>query len=55
MTAFLFNVGLAVISALLPGRAAGRLVRMRESGQITGPAVRINARRTRQTRGQAIA
>jgi hypothetical protein len=49
MTAFRFNVGLAV------GLGAGRLVRMRESGQISRPAARVNARRVRQTRGQAIA
>jgi hypothetical protein len=49
MTVFRFNVVLAV----RPG--AGRLVRMGESGQINRPAARINARRTRQTRGQAIA
>jgi hypothetical protein len=49
MTVSRFNVGLAV------PLGAGRLVRMRESGQITCPAARVNARRTRQTRGQAIA
>jgi hypothetical protein len=49
MAAVGFNVGLAV------GWRAGRLVRMRESGQIIRPAATQNARPSRQTRGQAIA
>ncbi|HVY98782.1 MAG TPA: hypothetical protein VHA35_04730 [Dongiaceae bacterium] len=49
MTVFRFNAGLAVS---LPALA---LVRMRESGQISRPAAWLNARRMRQTRGQAIA
>jgi hypothetical protein len=49
MTAYRFNVGLAT------KLGAGRLVRMRESGQISRAAAPQNARRTLQTRGQAIA